>query len=59
MSWLRGSRSTPVTSPACGRWPAFTVAAGLLAVALVVGVTVLRTRHPSQETPVAQVVPAF
>ncbi|MGW6702262.1 DHA2 family efflux MFS transporter permease subunit [Nocardia sp. NPDC055049] len=38
---------------------AFTVAAGLLAAALVVGVTVLRKRHTSEEATVAQAVPAF
>ncbi|MFD6451058.1 DHA2 family efflux MFS transporter permease subunit [Nocardia sp. NPDC055165] len=38
---------------------AFTVAAGLLAAALVVGVTVLRKRHTSEEATAAQAVPAF
>ncbi|MFF2391132.1 DHA2 family efflux MFS transporter permease subunit [Nocardia sp. NPDC058114] len=38
---------------------AFTVAAGLLAAALVVGVTVLRKRHTSEEVTAAQAVPAF
>ncbi|MFD6395613.1 DHA2 family efflux MFS transporter permease subunit [Nocardia sp. NPDC060249] len=38
---------------------AFTVAAGLLAAALVISVTVLRTRHTSGDASVAQAVPAF
>ncbi|MFC9662237.1 DHA2 family efflux MFS transporter permease subunit [Nocardia sp. NPDC127606] len=38
---------------------AFTVAAGLLAAALVIGVTVLRNRHTSEDASVAQAVPVF
>ncbi|MFD4457496.1 MFS transporter [Nocardia sp. NPDC058480] len=38
---------------------AFTVAAGLLAVALVVSATVLRKQHTSQAAPAAQAVPAL
>ncbi|MFG1772301.1 DHA2 family efflux MFS transporter permease subunit [Nocardia salmonicida] len=38
---------------------AFTVAAGLLAAALVISVTVLRTRDSAEAKPVAEAVPAF
>lgn len=38
---------------------AFTVAAGLLAAALVISATVLRTRRSSEDAPLAQAVPAF
>ncbi|MEV6656099.1 DHA2 family efflux MFS transporter permease subunit [Nocardia fluminea] len=38
---------------------AFTVAAGLLVAALIVSVTVLRTRHPSEDATMALAVPAL